>query len=138
MTDHEEEKSKCCFRGSGNGLRVPGWDAYNKSLETNPVITKAFTSLLGWFLGDFITQVCPYKQARTLGTYVQSLLTVALECYTTTTRLSSREASLTSDDPSLWHPLASFFTAQWVMSSTVISIISSLERVQKKLQRRFW
>jgi len=53
----EEEKSNCCsFRSCGRGIRVPGWEAYNKSLDTNPVLTKACTSLSGWFLGDFFTQ----------------------------------------------------------------------------------
>lgn len=43
--------------GVGRGLTFPGWEAYNQSLDENPVITKALTSLTGWFLGDLVTQV---------------------------------------------------------------------------------
>jgi len=35
---------------------VPGWAAYNDALDKKPLITKAFTSLVGWALGDFLTQ----------------------------------------------------------------------------------
>ena len=43
--------------GAGREFNFPGWDAYNHSLDENPVTTKAFTSLTGWFLGDLVTQV---------------------------------------------------------------------------------
>jgi hypothetical protein len=46
----------CSFHGCGRGLHVPGWKTYNRSLESNPVPTKAITSFCGWFLGDLITQ----------------------------------------------------------------------------------
>lgn len=36
---------------------VPGWAAYNDALDKKPLITKAMTSLVGWALGDFLTQV---------------------------------------------------------------------------------
>lgn len=39
------------------GGAVPGWAAYNESLEKNPLITKAFTSLVGWALGDLLAQL---------------------------------------------------------------------------------
>lgn len=39
------------------GGAVPGWEAYNESLETNPLTAKALTSLVGWALGDFLAQV---------------------------------------------------------------------------------
>jgi len=39
------------------GGAVPGWAAYNEALDTNPLITKAMTSLVGWGLGDFLAQV---------------------------------------------------------------------------------
>ena len=39
------------------GGAVPGWAAYNESLDKNPLTTKAFTSLVGWALGDFLAQV---------------------------------------------------------------------------------
>lgn len=60
--------------GSGSGnrrFRSPGgggaadsnsnplvalWNAYNQSLESNPLITKAMTSLVGFLLGDLIAQ----------------------------------------------------------------------------------
>lgn len=38
---------------------VPGWAAYNDALDKKPLITKAMTSLVGWALGDFLTQVGP-------------------------------------------------------------------------------
>jgi len=45
------------------GGAVPGWQAYNDSLDNNPLITKAMTSLVGWAAGDFLAQVrvllCP-------------------------------------------------------------------------------
>ena len=39
------------------GGAVPGWAAYNEALDTNPLTAKAFTSLVGWALGDFLAQV---------------------------------------------------------------------------------
>eukprot|EP00540_Astrosyne_radiata_P008566 CAMPEP_0116869676 /NCGR_PEP_ID=MMETSP0418-20121206/27889_1 /TAXON_ID=1158023 /ORGANISM="Astrosyne radiata, Strain 13vi08-1A" /LENGTH=231 /DNA_ID=CAMNT_0004505793 /DNA_START=580 /DNA_END=1275 /DNA_ORIENTATION=+ len=39
------------------GGAVPGWAAYNEALDKNPLPTKAFTSLVGWALGDFLAQV---------------------------------------------------------------------------------
>jgi hypothetical protein len=39
------------------GGAVPGWDAYTKALDTNPLTAKALTSLVGWALGDFLAQV---------------------------------------------------------------------------------
>ena len=39
------------------GGAVPGWAAYNDALDKNPLTTKAFTSLVGWALGDFLAQV---------------------------------------------------------------------------------
>ncbi len=39
------------------GGAVPGWAAYNDSLDKNPLTTKAFTSLVGWALGDILAQV---------------------------------------------------------------------------------
>ena len=39
------------------GGAVPGWAAYNDSLDKNPLTTKALTSLVGWALGDFLAQV---------------------------------------------------------------------------------
>ena len=41
------------------GGAVPGWAAYNESLDKNPLTAKAFTSLVGWALGDFLAQVRP-------------------------------------------------------------------------------
>jgi hypothetical protein len=40
------------------GGAVPGWAAYNDALDKKPLITKAMTSLVGWFLGDLLAQVC--------------------------------------------------------------------------------
>ena len=39
------------------GGAVPGWAAYNESLEKKPLLTKALTSLAGWALGDLLAQV---------------------------------------------------------------------------------
>lgn len=39
------------------GGAVPGWAAYNDALDKKPLITKAMTSLVGWFLGDLLAQV---------------------------------------------------------------------------------
>lgn len=39
------------------GGAVPGWAAYNRALDDKPLITKAFTSLVGWALGDLLAQV---------------------------------------------------------------------------------
>jgi hypothetical protein len=39
------------------GGAVPGWAAYNDALDKKPLITKAFTSLVGWALGDLLAQV---------------------------------------------------------------------------------
>ena len=35
---------------------MPGWAAYNEKLESNPLATKAMTSLIGWALGDYLAQ----------------------------------------------------------------------------------
>ena len=42
------------------GGAVPGWAAYNEALDKNPLTAKAFTSLVGWFLGDLLAQVRVY------------------------------------------------------------------------------
>lgn len=39
------------------GGAVPGWAAYNNYLDTNPLMAKALTSLVGWALGDLLAQV---------------------------------------------------------------------------------
>lgn len=41
---------------SGGNPLMSLWRAYNACLEENPLITKAFTSLFGFFLGDLIAQ----------------------------------------------------------------------------------
>lgn len=40
------------------GGAVPGWAAYNEALDTHPLLAKSCTSLVGWFLGDLLAQVC--------------------------------------------------------------------------------
>ena len=40
------------------GGAVPGWAAYNEALDKKPLTAKAFTSLVGWALGDLLAQVC--------------------------------------------------------------------------------
>lgn len=47
------------FRGASltRGGAVPGWAAYNEQLDKNPLIAKACTSLVGWFLGDLLAQL---------------------------------------------------------------------------------
>lgn len=44
----------------GGAVKNP-WAAYNDALDDHPLTTKAFTSLVGWALGDFLTQVCDEK-----------------------------------------------------------------------------
>lgn len=39
------------------GGAVPGWNAYNEQLEKNPLPAKAFTSLVGFLLGDLLAQL---------------------------------------------------------------------------------
>jgi hypothetical protein len=39
------------------GGAVPGWEAYNRALDDHPLTAKAFTSLVGWALGDLLAQV---------------------------------------------------------------------------------
>ena len=39
------------------GGAVPGWAAYNDALDNKPLLTKSMTSLVGWALGDMLTQV---------------------------------------------------------------------------------
>ena len=39
------------------GGAVPGWAAYNDALDKHPLTAKAFTSLVGWALGDVLAQV---------------------------------------------------------------------------------
>jgi len=39
------------------GGAVPGWKAYTDALDSNPLPTKAMTSLVGWALGDYLAQV---------------------------------------------------------------------------------
>jgi protein Mpv17 len=41
--------------GSGNPF-VALWNGYNASLESNPILTKALTSLMGFLLGDLLAQ----------------------------------------------------------------------------------
>lgn len=43
------------------GGAVPGWAAYNEALDKNPLTAKAFTSLVGWALGDFLAQVRVFR-----------------------------------------------------------------------------
>jgi hypothetical protein len=40
------------------GGAVPGWAAYNEALDKSPLTAKACTSLVGWALGDLLSQVC--------------------------------------------------------------------------------
>lgn len=44
------------------GLRL--WTAYNRSLATNPVLTKSFTSFTGFILGDGIAQIASKPLAQ--------------------------------------------------------------------------
>jgi len=39
------------------GGAIPGLDAYSEALDKSPITTKAFTSLIGWFIGDLLAQV---------------------------------------------------------------------------------
>lgn len=42
------------------GGAVPGWAWYNDELDKHPLTAKAFTSLVGWGLGDILAQVCEF------------------------------------------------------------------------------
>jgi len=52
------------------GGAVPGWAAYNEALDKYPLTAKACTSLVGWFLGDLLAQVCfcyiPYNTKKSI------------------------------------------------------------------------
>eukprot|EP00751_Fragilariopsis_kerguelensis_P006283 CAMPEP_0170785624 /NCGR_PEP_ID=MMETSP0733-20121128/17054_1 /TAXON_ID=186038 /ORGANISM="Fragilariopsis kerguelensis, Strain L26-C5" /LENGTH=234 /DNA_ID=CAMNT_0011131187 /DNA_START=151 /DNA_END=855 /DNA_ORIENTATION=+ len=39
------------------GGAVPGWAAYNRALDDQPLTAKACTSLVGWALGDVLAQI---------------------------------------------------------------------------------
>jgi len=56
------------------GGAVPGWNAYNDALDRTPLLAKACTSLVGWFLGDLLAQIFIVK-ATTLD--VPRLITLA-------------------------------------------------------------
>ena len=43
------------------GGAIPGLQAYSDALDKNPITMKALTSLVGWFLGDLLAQVRPYR-----------------------------------------------------------------------------
>jgi len=57
------------------GGAVPGWAAYNDALEKTPLTAKAFTSLVGWALGDALAQIFitggafDYKRLATLSAF---------------------------------------------------------------------
>lgn len=42
--------------GDSGNFFVALWHAYNNSLESSPIMTKALTSLVGFFLGDLLAQ----------------------------------------------------------------------------------
>jgi hypothetical protein len=48
------------------GGAVPGWAAYNDALDKKPLLTKALTSLVGWFLGDLLAQVRHIHRERAI------------------------------------------------------------------------
>jgi protein Mpv17 len=48
------------------GGAVPGWAAYNDALDKKPLLTKALTSLVGWFLGDLLAQVRQIQRERAI------------------------------------------------------------------------
>jgi len=39
------------------GASIPGLEAYSNALDEKPILMKALTSLVGWFLGDLLAQV---------------------------------------------------------------------------------
>ena len=66
------------------GGAVPGWAAYNEALDKNPLTAKSCTSLVGWFLGDLLAQVC----TDPLVLYISLLLSHSLcICYDRKTHL---------------------------------------------------
>jgi len=54
------------------GGAIPGLDAYSNALDEKPILMKALTSLVGWFLGDLLAQLfiaggpVDYKRLATL------------------------------------------------------------------------
>jgi protein Mpv17 len=55
------------------GGAVPGWAAYNEALDKHPLTAKAFTSLVGWLLGDLLAQVFIIKS----GIDIKRLITLS-------------------------------------------------------------
>lgn len=52
------------------------WSNYNNNLESNPILTKALTSLTGFALGDFLAQkFIDKKVISSSGSYAQKLFT---------------------------------------------------------------
>mmetsp|Transcript_58497 Transcript_58497/g.143090 ORF Transcript_58497/g.143090 Transcript_58497/m.143090 type:complete len:244 (+) Transcript_58497:171-902(+) len=49
-------RSEAALKTRGGATKNP-WAAYNDSLDNHPLTTKAFTSLVGWALGDALTQI---------------------------------------------------------------------------------
>jgi C4-dicarboxylate transporter len=45
------------------------WQAYNNNLESNPILTKAITSMLGFALGDYLAQKFIDKRVSSSATY---------------------------------------------------------------------
>jgi hypothetical protein len=47
------------------------WQAYNNNLESNPILTKAITSMLGFALGDYLAQK-----------FIDKRVSMSVMCYT--------------------------------------------------------
>lgn len=59
LSKHAPSSNSQLFRDTSvtRGGAVPGWAAYNESLDKHPLTAKACTSLVGWFLGDLLAQL---------------------------------------------------------------------------------
>jgi hypothetical protein len=49
-------RTEAALKTRGGAIKNP-WAAYNDALDDHPLTTKAFTSLVGWALGDALSQV---------------------------------------------------------------------------------
>ena len=49
-------RTSAALKTRGGAVKNP-WVAYKDALDDSPLTTKAFTSLVGWALGDYLTQV---------------------------------------------------------------------------------
>jgi hypothetical protein len=57
------------------------WQAYNNNLESNPILTKAITSMLGFALGDYLAQKFIDKRVSSNESYAVQMLNFQCQSY---------------------------------------------------------